>query len=242
MTSENISTETEKRPGLEHLNPDIKPIMACLGDWWDYKEQPGPTLHLSNMVENVIRTELAERENKLIELSFYADPKKLTEKRIKNAGEKSYVISPVDGRDKLSKEYADCTGLVVTGQDKELGVDISFLTHQNPTFFLKSDENKNKFIADLSNSLTEIKERCEPGTIDAVIFSGSYLPGISPHTGNSYQKVHDESTALITNVVKEGLGFKPSIMVEPKASHGRDDAYYENATRRLFMIRPKLRA
>jgi len=84
-----------------------------------------------------------------------------------SAEDNSYVISPVDDTDKYSKSYRNCTGLIVTGKEKGTGKNISFMSHQSPLIF--SWKMPSGFQEDLAKQIQEIKDRCEDGTIDAVI-------------------------------------------------------------------------
>ena len=64
----------------------------------------------------------------------------------------NYVISECNDKDKYSKGYYDCTGIIVVGEIKDDARQISFISHQ------ESGELKKKFIEDLIKSLKEIRE------------------------------------------------------------------------------------
>lgn len=90
---------------------------------------------------------------------------------------------------------------------------------------------KNIFKRDLDLSLEEIKERCIEGTIDSVIFGGNYLE--DPRS----QKNYVESVKLVTKVVENVLGFEPLVMTGPKDNIEKDNVFYNNDNRQLYIIR-----
>ncbi len=202
-----------------HLKEGILPIMACIGDM----EEPEQTRDI--------------REGKTMTVGFGYDKELLGQLDIKNGGEDTYVISPIDGRSKHSSAYYNCTGLVVSGMEKETHKEISFLSHQNPVKFLA--EAKSLFISDLESSMEEIKKRCEEGTIDAVIFGGNYFP-ISTY-GNKVEVDNQEyvqSIELLDQETSKVLGFSPLVMTGPKDTPDGESVIYDTDKRRLFMFKP----
>ncbi len=154
--------------------------------------------------------------------------------------DKSFIISPISSANKLSKEYVNCTGLIVVGKDKETGKNISFLTHQNPRYFLGAA--KEEFISALESKLSEMKNRCEEGTIDAIAYGGMYDD--LDHDSIISEK-YLESEQLIKNEVVKVLNFKPEFVNGPKIDNlfgkiGKDEMYFKNETRQAYFIRPKV--
>lgn len=144
------------------------------------------------------------------------------------------VISKIDSSNKFSLDFYRCTGLVVAGIDKNNGKHISFLSHQDPNAFLL--DQKDDFVSMLNEQLSEMKKRCIPGTIDAVIVGGNYPPDRPKE-----QQVYLNSISFISYQVKQVLGFEPIIINGPKESELRtDDIYYENEHRRLTFRRSKV--
>lgn len=96
---------------------------------------------------------------------FYYDPKKKRDndvfRIVLESENHCTVISHTNSRNKYSNKYYNCTGLVVIGRDRETGENISFLTHQDPLYFLVT-EQKEKFIVAISDILLELKERSVP--------------------------------------------------------------------------------
>jgi len=229
----------------EHLNLNIKgakPIMACIGSIEDYCS--------SGQVD--ILKESFEHSDDISNVDFKGDPDELYNKDFLVGGFKTYVLSPVDSKNKFSKEFFNCTVLVVSGIDKETGKNISFLTHQHP------EEISNKgseFTSYLKQRLNEIKKKCMPGTIDAIVVGGNYL------SAEDFKKRHQYSTAstkelaqlvkknlqnylnsikLLSTKVMETLDFEPVIINGAKESVGYDDIYYNNDERRVYFIREKV--
>lgn len=157
------------------------------------------------------------------------------EKEIEDTGSETYGISPVNGLNKLSKYFVNCTGLIAAGQDKKTSENISFTSHNDPGFFLFNEKNKNKFIEELGRRLGDLKKRSADRTIDAVIFGGNYLD----YPENS-KKEYVESVRLLSWEVRQALGFEPLIIVGPKSTAGGEDIFYDNGNRQLYAIRSKV--
>jgi len=214
----------------EHLKEGVQPIVAAVGAWYDFDDSQDEELSLL-----YDREKYPENSAIFHHVDFYGEPGELHKNRFSNGGEKTYVISPVDNKDKVSTKYIDCTGLIVTGKDKESGEDISFASHQDPYYFLSESENTEIFLKDLHAHLKEIQSRCEAGTIDAVIVGGDY--------NSSYKKdvkYYKGSIYLLANEVSRSLGFEPVVITGPKIETGADHIYYNNKKRRLFIIRPSV--
>jgi len=104
---------------------------------------------------------------------------------------------------------------------------------------------KEKFIKDLRERLREIKEKCEGGTIDAVIVGGNYM-AYAPESD------YHDSIELLGEEIKQELGFESTIMTGPKTAPKDEDdhtyydakqtvyydrIYYDTPNRRLYIIR-----
>ncbi|MFA6565670.1 MAG: hypothetical protein WCT48_02915 [Candidatus Paceibacterota bacterium] len=221
------STEYKNALKSEHLNKGIKPIIACV-DTYDNMED------LGEFEELLFSDDTREVES----VNFYANPEKLAEKDFKNAGYQTYVISAIDNTDKFSKTFGDCTGTVVTGQDKETKEDISFVSHEEPNFFTK--EHPEKFSEDFRLRLQEIKKRCIPGTIDAVIMGGNYyVDVVGEEFDNNHRDNYRNSIDILSKEISDVLGFEPPIITGPKLSGGEDHILYRNGQRRLHVLRPQ---
>ncbi len=227
----------EKKP-LEHLKEGVDPIMACIGTRDDFEKEPtlGLTDRLGFWGEN--------KQNLFVD--YYAYPYENNAKGIKNAGEKTYAISEISDLNKFSLKYKNCTGVIVSGQDKTNGKNISFFTHQDSMKVLPEGEIRRQFLADLKWRLKEMESRCTPGTIDAVIFGGNYLDSDrveKEHHLDSkveFEKNYMDSIHLLSEQISDVLGFQPTMIAGPKTTEGNDDAIYDNEHRRLYLRRPKI--
>jgi len=206
----------------EHLNKGIKPIIACVDTHENLKE---------------FEKEFKQDPNRPLNVDYYAKPKKLSEKNIKHGGFKTYLISSIDERNKFSNDFTECTGVVVAGIDKETQKNISFLSHEDPFHFL---ENPKGFLSDMQSSLEEMKNRCVPGTIDAIIAAGNYVTDAHrPEKFAERQELYRGSITMLAQSMKGVLGFEPVVIVGPKndPTHG-DYLFYDNENRRLHIFRP----
>lgn len=217
----------------EHLKVGVEPILACVGAPADYRDDP--------KIRNVsLDAAIPERVHSI---NIYGILNELKEQGFKSNGHESYVISPVDDFDKYSKDFYNCTGLIVAGKEEKTGRTISFLSHQNPDHFL-TEENKENFARDLREQIEEIKKRCENGTIDAVLFGGIYAKvrelADSDPKSNLYIDEYLDSIKILAKEIKEGLGFEPTVLVGPKTSPGQDRIFYDNGKRRVYLIRDEI--
>ena len=201
-----------------HLKEGIPAIIACVGTHEQFGENPGAE-------EIAFRDRTPE-----IPETYNVDYTKSPEGR-------SYVISPISSSDKFSRGYGDCTGLVAAGRDKKNTENVSFLSHQDPKYFLSSEVNQNNFVSDLEQRLSELKQRCNEGTIDAVIVGGSYREEYP-----EFQKNYPDSIALLSKEVEKILGFEPMVMTGPKTQKkgGMESVFYQNKERRLYISRPEV--
>lgn len=230
MENLNPKPQESKNPlKSEHLKEGVKPIMAGIGTPDQFKSHPG--------AEEEMFRDINSNKSRILNVDYYGNPKDLAEQKFKNAGESSYAISPIDNSNKFSKGFANCTGLVVAGQDKETGENISFLSHQDPSHFLEERDNKKgHFLDDLRQRLNELKERSVDGTIDAIIVGGNYFKN-----EEGYKKQYLGSIKLLSEEALKILGFEPVVMTGPKrVGYGRDNVYYDNEQRRLYIMRPEV--
>ncbi len=91
-----------------HLKEGVMPIVACLGEPEQFKQTD---LQLYKQIFNAWN---GNSHN----IDFYGGSIYYN-KKAKHHGENTYIISPVDNLDKFSNSYYDCTGIIVTGQDKK---------------------------------------------------------------------------------------------------------------------------
>ncbi len=201
----------------EHLAEGVKPIMGCVGTREEFKYDVDKLEDLEQIGHNV---EWAASQDKLDKQDF------------KNAGRETYAISTVDSKPKFTKKLYKCTSLAVVGVDATTGKEISILTHQDPQKFLGEDSEL--FKDDLEARVGEMKKRCLPGTIDAVIAGGQY-DGEKDKSSD-----YEDSLKMLNGVVKNILGFEAVVIAGPKVLNS-DDVYLDTANRRMFVIRPDVK-
>lgn len=128
-----------------HLKEGIRPIRACIGTPEQFEHTDKQFFQKKREVEDILFEDTllkGHRHN----VDYYGACKDLTAKNFKCGGRDSYVISTVDNLDKFSKLFKNCTGIIVTGQEKKTGENISFLSHQGTYYkFLNSKHRKDIF-------------------------------------------------------------------------------------------------
>src|SRR6185369_14903867 len=83
----------------------------------------------------------------------------------------------------------------------------------------------------------ELKEKCVPGTIDAVVVGGNTTTSYNEKMADQWY--HDQINFL-GNEVRNALNFEPTIVDGPKTTPGPDQIYYDNNGRKFYFIRPKI--
>ncbi len=127
-----------------------------------------------------------------------------------------YLISPIDGSPKISAEYRNCQGLVVSGATHE-GVRVSFMTHHNP-HLIHSKAVTADFLGDLDGQLNAMKSLARLGSIDAVLFGGDAYA--KKKSGHDPEYTHADEYRIAVEVVAQHIekivGFKPRIVEGPR--------------------------
>lgn len=219
----------------EHLKEDVQPITACIGTRkdlgvWETKRKKTKKGGLEEQ----------NRALNITDVDYYADDEKLSAQGFdvlttSRDNVKVYVISPVDNTPKTSREYINCTGIIVVGQEVGTNENISFVSHQNPNEFFKSKDNFYALIKALGKRISELKERSEEGTIDVVIVGGNYFS----HDGLS-RTDYVKSIELLSFIVQQNLGFQPLVMTGPKtvdSANEGDHIFFDTKHRRLYIER-----
>lgn len=205
---------------IEHLE-GVKPIVASL-----------------ETVEVLEGARFRDVDTEMI--SLYEKPDSAHEKGYIKNGNEGYIISGITDSEKMSFNYAECTGVAVVGIDIDTGENISFLTHQNPSYFLK--KHRSEFIQDMRSRLLEVKERCKDGTIDATIFGGRYAYA-REYRGSKDEKIfikeYVNSVKLLGRLIDTNLGFSPTVIVTPKFNSSFDAVVFDTENRRLYLTRDK---
>ena len=203
----------------EHLKEGAKPIVVCIGAPDDFRNS-GLAARNPSQAFNL---------DALHNVQWKGSP----------------VASPLDNSNKFSENFCFCIGLIVAGEDKVTGQNISFLMHQDPISIMGSNA-----LRSILKLLTEIKERCKEGTIDSVVIGGK--------GSSTYDNTYSEPIKFLGKEVQKILGFEPTIINGPKntsvqnyqeeifaesgdeSSQYHDDIYYDNDHRRLYFVRPRV--
>jgi hypothetical protein len=222
----------------EHLMEGVSPIMTCYGLPKDFKGQMG--------IEKEAFLGRPENSPRTVDIDYFADPEELWDRNIRNAGSNSYMISGVDDLNKFSSEFKNCTGLVVVGRDRRTGKNISFMSHQNPMYFLDFKEGEDlghgatDFLKDLSIRLENLKHHAMEGTVDAVIVGGNYFnDGLK--NADLYRDNYKRSIKFVSKLVSETFGFEPVVVAGPKTNRATggaiDNVFFDDENRRLYLLR-----
>ncbi|KKQ88182.1 MAG: hypothetical protein UT09_C0002G0020 [Parcubacteria group bacterium GW2011_GWF2_38_8] len=215
----------------EHLRSDIKPIIACMGSRIGHSvSEYGKYINPQEVVQafDIYRTKPLENVE---EIDYAVDPEILKKEGFKSGGwgggMGTYVISPVDSKDKFSKDYYDCTVLIATGLNKKTGENISFVSHQKLSSILGKE--KKIFVNDLEESLDEIKNKSIEKTIDVGILGGNYAEN------DYYKENYIKSIELLKQRVFKKLGFYPEVIIGPKTIRGSETIFYKNESKKVFV-------
>lgn len=164
----------------------------------------------------------------------------------------AYVISKVDETPKRSESYRNCMTVIVVGEDKETGKQISFLSHQNPSYFLTTE--KDQFQKDLHSRIAELSSRAKKGTIDVGIMGGNYYDEMNNENENNKREItnaaqHKESVLELSKMVKDSFsdsGYDVPVVVMAGADYSQSpssfndlDIVLDTQARLLLVSRPE---
>jgi hypothetical protein len=179
--------------------------------------------------------------NNLDIVDLYSSQEDANKIGAKKSKEIAYVISDINDHDKISSKYKNCTGVILSGIDKQNKKPISLITHQNPGYILHGEGED--FIVDLQEAIKKFKSQCEEKTIDTVIIGGQVLKFKGLPDTNPAQKLISEEyknfLRLVSELLQKEFGFTPIVVGGPKTDKGTDMLIYKNDTRRLFLYRNK---
>lgn len=210
---------------VPHLKEGVSPITSCIGTTPD---------HLPGKFDPTDEDFVILGEGRpVVDVNIFSGQETLDRQKMKNAGEGTYVISPIDGTNKSSRGYYDCTGVIAAGIDKTTGGNISFVTHQDPERFLK--DKSSVFFDDLERTLQELKDRSQEQTVDVVIIGGQTMNKVD-------KEMYETAITLLKQSVNDTLGFKPEIVAGPKSKPDEtlsDIVFFDTHSRRLYFFRDK---
>lgn len=241
-------TDPSADKDVEHAGEDVyKP-----SDMFDHLESPDLAIQTCIGSLETHQRDLPEKFYNLLFTKDFNDPsidnidfssscEKKQERGQLSGGGRTYVISELNDKDKFSSGYYHCTGIIAVGKDKETGQNISFASHcplysqnslNNPTF--------KKLQSDLLDNLIKLKLMSEEGTVDAVVFGGIVIEDLEQYKGDA--KKYEFMMNLYQSTISTSLGFSPISVGGPKPDltlTGTDNMYFDNQTRRLYLLRPR---
>lgn len=244
----------------EHLNKGIKPIIGGI--------YVRPELNKKHSKEDMEDTEFFKEFEKNAEfLDFRLNPEKFFSSKWNKNKDGTYLISPIDGKNKYSKDFLDCLSVCVVGKEKETGKNISFISHLNPEAIFENRDIRLRFEKDLKNRIEEIVNRCEEGTIDVAILGGNkdieyndYINSVDIDKMNPqdlYDFVGENASGpfekykntiyLLDKIFLETLKFNPTVICGPNSNikinelKGSNalDLYFNTENRNISILRPK---
>lgn len=154
----------------------------------------------------------------------------------KDAGVGSYLISSIGERDWFSDRYMSCTGVVAIGRDAATGKEISFLSHQDPNYFVDGDKDKiEKFSAALSDSLKELGARSEKDSVEVLLVGGNF----DPHAAGGGDYKHDQykrSIRALDQIIQGLTGVSPRVLTGPNNRVGSETVVVVETQKRKIWI------
>jgi hypothetical protein len=165
----------------------------------------------------------------------------LGERGFKHDGFRSYLISPIGEENWYSDHYFNCTAVVAMGKDIKSGEEISFLSHQDPVYFIDGgDEKTEKFSQDLSGLLKELEFRSEKDTIEVFLLGGNYNSNPDKKKGEYEHRHYKESIIKLEQIVQDSLGFDPKVLAGPNNHVGSETIVtVETQKRKVWIERGK---
>lgn len=163
----------------------------------------------------------------------------LKENGFKNAGIDSYLISPIDERDWFSDHYFNCTAVVAIGRDANTEKEISFLSHQDPNYFIDGGKDKAEdFSLAIGDSLKELQARSQGDTVEVLILGGNFS---TTYSGNDYYPQHyKQSIERLKQIIHDSLGFDPKVLTGPNNNVGSETIItVETQKRKVWIERSK---
>lgn len=210
------------------LREDITPISLQLEDYGTENEE---LEHLRGQIEDDVNNVDLENGN----LGA------LEKNGFRHSGAGSYLISPIGEGIWHSDRYFNCTGVVAIGRDKNTDREISFLSHQDPRYFIDGGTNKiEKFSQELRNSLEELKARSQKDTIEVLLLGGNYNTTAAETEGGYQHRHYKQSIEKLRQIVQETLEFDPKVLTGPNNNVGSETAVLvETQKRKVWIERSK---
>jgi len=211
-------------------------------------------LYDSTDPEQYIRFSLGEGAGKIFTDGTFVDYYLSKENAAKEGmlgGFPDYIFSKVDETEKRSSSYRNCVSLSAIAEDKHTGKQISFLAHQNPSFFLTT--MKASYERDLRKSVQELMSRAKPGTVDVTIMGGGFFSGLVSENDDApmiegtdqYKQAIDELSHMVRSAFSE-QGTEVPVTIPAGANYSMSPSNVDDAdialdtqARLLLQSRPK---
>lgn len=157
-----------------------------------------------------------------------------------NPEQDSYVISPINWKNKISRWYYDCTWLVMIWKNKNWK-NISLLTHQDPKYLFDRKDNYDcqiKFKSDLQRRINEFKEKVILWTIDICIVWWNYAVYETEFHGVIFDIKWNycKSIELLRGIIQENFWLNP-IVIGPILDNWFSDIILDTKNRRITQRR-----
>ncbi|MFA4817114.1 MAG: hypothetical protein WC608_00120 [Parcubacteria group bacterium] len=211
-----------------HLREDIMPIGLQLEDYGTGNEEYGDLLE--QVTDNINNVDL---EN--------GDLEALKGNGFKNSGFGSYLISPISEGIWHSDRYSNCTAVVAIGRDANTGKEISFLSHQDPRYFIDGGIDKTGiFSRELSDSLKELKARSQADTVEVSLLGGNYNTTTVEKEKGYQHRHYKQSIEKLRQIIQNSLGFDPKVLTGPNNNIGSETVVIiETQKRKVWIERTK---
>ncbi|MCA9363139.1 hypothetical protein KC851_02375 [Candidatus Kaiserbacteria bacterium] len=204
----------------KHLSEEVRPLIASVVNMDD----------IDSFTSQKMREIIAEGVD--VEFARYnSNHEKNNLVFLDNGKEHLVIISGIDDNSKFSKRFYNCTGVIGVGIDSLTGENVSFLSHQDPNYFLKSETDGDKFMHKISDKFTELKQRSVPQSVDIVIFGGRSVLD-QPEDNADYHQVID----LLADEVVQTFGFQPVVFQPKSDKRGATAVYLDTQARRMYLL------
>ncbi len=202
------------------------------------KNIQGQTVDIAKGNEDLesVREQMDEDEDTIHWVDFIGGDLEILEQNgFKHDGVDSYLISPIDERDWFSDQYANCTAVVGIGRDAVTGKEISFLSHQDPNYFVDGGEEKaGKFAKDLAETIQELKTRSQEDTVEVSLSGGNFNPA-ARHIDYRHEQ-YGKSIVKLRQVIQESLGYDPKVLAGPNHGVGSETVVVVKTQQRKVWI------
>ncbi len=222
LTSQSASESAPNALHSEHLRADISPIIACFTEntaevydrYLDHKQD-------TTYVDYEVAKDSTKVEGVTKLKDFYAIG----------------CISEVSETNKFSDGFYNCVGLVATGKLKNSDQNVSFMLHVQPDYFSRP---RSSLEVELKARLQKIKQQCEGGTLDAVLFAGTTTEVDGDGSAYASLEYYIDAIKQLGLAVQDAYNFEP-VVINPKGFYRTGTvAFFDTNERRLYIGQPSI--